>query len=121
MIKIGVVGVAGGWSSELVADEVQKQTGFRLLIGTGDLRYAQDIRIGHHVVRADEPVAVGGQDTGPTPHELLLAALGACTAITMRMYADRKQWPVKNISVKTTTSAPMAAALSTMDAACRMF
>jgi putative redox protein len=54
--------------------------------------YAQDIRTGHHTLQADEPVVSGGTDTGPTPYSLLLSALGACTAITLRMYAARKGW-----------------------------
>lgn len=67
---------------------------------TGEGVYADDIVIGDHVVRADEPVALGGADTGPTPHELLLGALGACTAITLRMYANLKKWPLERVSVR---------------------
>lgn len=63
-------------------------------------RYAEDIFIGAHRMRADEPKGVGGTDTGPTPHEMLLAALGGCTAITLRMYAERKKWPLKRLSVR---------------------
>ncbi|MFP2898324.1 OsmC family protein, partial [Corallococcus sp. 4LFB] len=54
---------------------------------------AQDIRVGSHWLRADEPLALGGQDSGPTPYGLLAAALGACTSMTVRMYADRQGWP----------------------------
>ncbi|WP_158915641.1 OsmC family protein [Caulobacter sp. S45] len=58
-----------------------------------------EIQAGPSRFFADEPVSVGGMDTGPTPHELVSAGLGACTAMTMRMYADRKGWPVERIEV----------------------
>ncbi len=66
---------------------------------TGAGRFAQRITAGRHVFGADEPAAYGGDDTGPTPYDLLLAGLGACTAMTLRMYAERKQWPVGAITV----------------------
>ncbi len=62
--------------------------------------YQQEIIAGDHVVFADEPVSAGGDDIGPNPYELLLGALGACTSITVRMYADRKGWPLQAIEVE---------------------
>lgn len=60
---------------------------------------AETIRSGVHVLRADEPVAVGGNDTGPGPYDYLLAALGSCTAMTLRMYARLKKWPLQKVTV----------------------
>jgi putative redox protein len=61
--------------------------------------FRADISAGKHALVADEPLAVGGTDQGPTPYELLLAALSACTAMTLRMYADRKKWPLEDVRV----------------------
>jgi putative redox protein len=61
--------------------------------------YEQIIRAGHHELRADEPKSAGGSDGGPSPFALLLSAVGACTAITLRMYAERKAWELGAIHV----------------------
>src|SRR6266699_679503 len=61
--------------------------------------YATAVRAGRHPLNADEPASRGGTDTGPSPYELLLAGLGACTAITLRMYAERKGWQLETIHV----------------------
>jgi putative redox protein len=61
---------------------------------------AVDVEIGAHRLRLDEPIPVGGTDTGPEPPETLLAAVGACEAITMRMYAARKGWILREVSVR---------------------
>jgi len=70
-----------------------------VLAQTGLAKYQTTISSGKHRILADEPVINGGADTGIDPQSLLLASLGSCTAITLRMYLDRKQWPVHEISV----------------------
>jgi uncharacterized OsmC-like protein/alpha/beta superfamily hydrolase len=62
--------------------------------------FGQRIIAGGHQLVADEPAVIGGADSGPTPYDLLLAGLGACTAITVRMYADRKGWPLRQLTVR---------------------
>ncbi len=64
-----------------------------------EFHYVQQVVSGRHRFSADEPVARGGSDSGPAPHELLLASLGACTSITLRMYAGRKGWELGKITV----------------------
>jgi len=61
--------------------------------------FAQEIHAGPHRLHADEPVSAGGTDTGPSPYDLLLAALGACTSMTVAMYARRKAWPLEQVTV----------------------
>lgn len=65
---------------------------------TGTGTYTQEIIAGQHRLTADEPRPVG-DDAGPTPYDLLLAGLGACTSMTVRMYADRKGWPLERVRV----------------------
>ena len=64
----------------------------------GSGTYTQQITAGHHRLVADEPKPIG-DDAGPNPYDLLLAALGACTSMTLRMYADRKGWPLERVRV----------------------
>src|SRR5918912_837515 len=64
----------------------------------GNLR--QEIDAGAHTFFADEPVDDGGDNTGPTPYDLLLGALGACTSMTLLMYARRKGWPLEDVEVR---------------------
>ena len=62
-------------------------------------RYHVSISVGHHALVADEPIHSGGGDTGTTPLGMLLSALGACTSITLKMYAERKGWPLTALTV----------------------
>jgi putative redox protein len=71
-----------------------------VVVQGGTAHWQASIAIGPHHLMADEPELVGGADTGPQPHDFLLAALGACTAITVRMYAERKGWPLTGIDVR---------------------
>jgi putative redox protein len=75
-----------------------KVAGASATIGTD--RYHVDLQAGRHALAADESVHNGGADTGPAPFGLLLSGLGACTAITLRMYANRKQWPLEGVEVR---------------------
>src|SRR5262249_55386076 len=67
---------------------------------TREGKFTNQIFVGSHVVRADEPVASGGPDTGLSPYDLLCASLGACTSMTLRMYADLKGIPLERVSVE---------------------
>jgi len=68
-------------------------------VESSDGTYAQAIKARMHDWAAGEPVEIGGTDNGPTPYELLLSALGACTSITLEMYAARKGWPLDKVHV----------------------
>lgn len=65
-------------------------------------KHRQDVVIGPHHLVSDEPVEAGGEDAGPAPHELILAALGSCTSMTLRIYAERKGWPLERVAVRLT-------------------
>lgn len=62
--------------------------------------FAQEISVGRHRLAGDEPTSAGGTDIGPNPYDLLLAALGSCTSMTVALYARRKQWPLEAVTVR---------------------
>jgi len=80
--------------------EDQIEPGVVVVRETGQGRLQQEIRAGTHRLIADEPLDAGGGDSGPTPYDLLLASLGACTAMTLRLYAERKGLPLDRVTVR---------------------
>jgi putative redox protein len=91
-------GPSAGSGSEAAAAPAGESEG-QVIVTGGPSGYAQEIVAAKHVLRADEPAEYGGTDTGPSPYGLLLAALGSCTSMTLRMYADRKEWPLAGVRV----------------------
>lgn len=71
-----------------------------VLVSGGESGLAATVEAGGHRLTADEPLAAGGGGTGPSPYDLLLAALGSCTTMTLRLYADHKGWPLTGIDVR---------------------
>ncbi|HMK68719.1 MAG TPA: OsmC family protein [Stellaceae bacterium] len=79
---------------------LEVEPGWVKVVESGEGKFTQHLLDGRHRLPADEPVASGGLDRGPNPYELLLMALGACTAMTLRLYADRKRWPLARVAVR---------------------
>lgn len=71
----------------------------QVVVRIGEQGFTSDVKAGNHYLTADEPIDFGGNDFGPTPYDLLSAGLGACTAMTLRMYADRKKWDLQEVRV----------------------
>lgn len=78
--------------------------GGEVFVGEGNQRFLRDVHSDSHSWVADEPKRVGGDDLGPDPYEHLLAALGTCSSMTIRMYANRKQWPLDDVQIRLTHS-----------------
>lgn len=74
--------------------------GNQVIVRTGKSGFRTEVKAGEHALLADEPEKYGGKDTGPNPYDYLVTALGACTSMTLRMYADHKKWPLDSITVR---------------------
>jgi putative redox protein len=103
-----VATVLAGWAGRYLSDRATAATGEReatpgegtvTITDSGPGTLSQAIRAGRHRLVADEPLGIG-DDLGPTPYDLLLAALGTCTSMTLRMYADRHDWPLEQVTVR---------------------
>jgi len=100
-----VANVIAAWAERYfdapeIMTEEEIETGTVLVRETGEGKFQQEVLSGPHRFLADEPVKVGGMDSGPGPYDLLLAGLGACTAMTLRLYAEQKKLPLKRVSVR---------------------
>ncbi len=84
----------------LPANEIRANEGEVIVSETGEGKFTQSIAAGRHHLRADEPEEVGGNDSAPSPYDLLLAALGACTSMTLRLYAEHKKLPLERVTVR---------------------
>lgn len=93
--------VIAGWSSRYL--DIPKEETLRsdkeVVVRLGAQGFTTDVMVRHHSLTADEPTSIGGNDYGPSPYELLSASLGACTAMTIQMYARRKKWDVQEVVV----------------------
>ncbi len=103
-----VAGIISSWvgryaleslTPAVASPQAELAEGHVLVSEAAESGFAQVIRAGRHELYADEPFGIG-TDTGPSPYDLLLAGLGACTSMTIRMYATRKQWPLERVSVE---------------------
>ena len=102
---IYVANVIAAWADRYFEQPTERsdeqiETGTVLVRETGGGKFQQEILSGPHRFLADEPVKVGGLDSGPGPYDLLLAGLGACTSMTLRLYADHKKLPLERVSVR---------------------
>jgi putative redox protein len=97
-----VAGVLAAWAARYVPMKglPEPLPHGEVLVEGGAAGYASQIQAGPHLLRADEPVSVGGGGSGPNPYDLLLASLGACKSMTLRMYSDRKGWPLEATRIR---------------------
>jgi uncharacterized OsmC-like protein/fermentation-respiration switch protein FrsA (DUF1100 family) len=109
--SIYVADVIAAWATRYIDVTARQQTADLgevprqvVVRETRNSKFQQTVSVGPHRLIADEPIAAGGEDTGPGPYDFLLAGLGACTSMTMRLYADRKSLPLERVTVTLTHS-----------------
>ena len=99
-----VASVLAAWASRFIKQQprtaVPAENGVVTVSETREHKFTQLISVADHHLRADEPESFGGSNTGPSPYDLLLASLGACTSMTLRLYADQKNWPLEHVTVR---------------------
>ncbi|MGM0677457.1 bifunctional alpha/beta hydrolase/OsmC family protein [Ectothiorhodospira marina] len=99
-----VAALLSAWAERFLDPPEREESGDHergvLVAENGVGPYAQTVEIGPHRITADEPESTGGKDQGPAPYEFLMAGLGACTSMTLRMYAQRKELPLEHVSVR---------------------
>jgi uncharacterized OsmC-like protein len=95
-------GVIAQWAQRFIniPDEKKPESELQVVASLVDReKFTTQIKAGKHYLVADEPESIGGNDFGPSPYDLVSSALAACTAMTIRMYADRKKWPIEEVNI----------------------